>query len=80
MTNDRKPTDRKVDLTIDIDATLEEVWQALTTGEGIARWFAPYAAVTPGEGGSVAVRLEPGGDVDAADHGVGAAAANADRW
>jgi hypothetical protein len=22
-------------------------------GEGIARWFAPYAAVTPGEGGSV---------------------------
>ena len=41
--------DRALDLTIDIDATLEEVWQALTTGEGIARWFAPYAAVTPGE-------------------------------
>ena len=59
MTNDSKRTDRTVDLTIDIDATLEEVWQALTTGEGIARWFAPYAAVTPGEGGSVSVGWDP---------------------
>lgn len=57
MTNDR--TNRTIDLTIDIDATLEEVWQALTTGEGIARWFAPYAAVTPGEGGSVSVGWDP---------------------
>ena len=37
----------------------EEVWQALTTGDGIARWFAPYAAVTPGEGGSVSVGWDP---------------------
>ena len=59
MTNDSKRTDRGIDLTIDIDATLEEVWQALTTGEGIARWFAPYAAVTPGEGGSVSVGWDP---------------------
>ena len=59
MTNDSKRTDRTIDLTIDIDATLEEVWQALTTGEGIARWFAPYAAVTPGEGGSVSVGWDP---------------------
>ena len=35
------------------------VWQALTTGEGIARWFAPHAAVTPGEGGSVSVGWDP---------------------
>jgi uncharacterized protein YndB with AHSA1/START domain len=59
VTNDRKPTNRGIDLTIDIDATLEEVWQALTTGEGIARWFAPYAAVAPGEGGSVSVGWDP---------------------
>jgi uncharacterized protein YndB with AHSA1/START domain len=61
MTEDRRlPTgDRGIDLTIDIDATLDEVWQALTTGEGIARWFAPYAAVTPGEGGSVSVGWDP---------------------
>lgn len=59
MTNESKPAGRGIDLTIDIDATLEEVWQALTTGEGIARWFAPYAAVTPGEGGSVSVGWDP---------------------
>jgi uncharacterized protein YndB with AHSA1/START domain len=59
VTHDPKPADRTIDLTIDIDATLEEVWQALTTGEGIARWFAPHAAVTPGEGGSVSVGWDP---------------------
>ena len=59
MTDDRKRTDRGIDLTIDIDATLEEVWQALTTGEGIARWFAPHAVVTPGEGGSVSIGWDP---------------------
>jgi uncharacterized protein YndB with AHSA1/START domain len=48
-----------LDLSIDIDATLDEVWRALTTGEGIARWFAPYAAVTPGEGGSVSIGWDP---------------------
>jgi len=50
---------RSLDLTVDIDATLEEVWNALTTGEGIARWFGPYAAVTPGEGGSVSIGWDP---------------------
>jgi uncharacterized protein YndB with AHSA1/START domain len=59
VTHDRKRTDRAIDLTIDIDATLEEVWHALTTGEGIANWFAPHAAVTPGEGGSVSVGWDP---------------------
>ena len=59
MTNDRKRTERTIELTIDIDATLEEVWQALTTGEGIARWFAPYAAVTPGENGTVSIGWDP---------------------
>lgn len=59
MTDDRKRTDRVIDLTIDIEATLEEVWQALTTGEGMGRWFAPHAAVTPGEGGSVSVGWDP---------------------
>jgi uncharacterized protein YndB with AHSA1/START domain len=59
MTNDRTRIDRVLDLTIDIDATRDEVWQALTTGEGIARWFGPYAAVTPGEGGSVSVGWDP---------------------
>jgi uncharacterized protein YndB with AHSA1/START domain len=59
VTNDPTRTNRVLDLTIDIDATLEEVWQALTTAEGIARWFGPYAAVTPGEGGSVSIGWDP---------------------
>lgn len=59
MTKDSKQSDRVIDLSIDVEATLEEVWQALTTGEGIARWFAPHAAVTPGEGGSVSVGWDP---------------------
>ena len=59
MTDDIKRTNRGIDLTIDIDATLDEVWQALTTGQGIARWFAPYAEVTPGERGSVSVGWDP---------------------
>jgi uncharacterized protein YndB with AHSA1/START domain len=59
VTDDPKPGYRTLDLTIDIDATLDEVWQALTTGEGIARWFAPYAKVTPGEGGSASIGWDP---------------------
>jgi uncharacterized protein YndB with AHSA1/START domain len=59
MTDDTTRIARSLDLSIDVDATLEEVWEALTTGEGIARWFGPYAAVTPGEGGSVSVGWDP---------------------
>ena len=55
MTDDSRRTERAIDLSIDIDATIDDVWHALTTGEGIARWFAPYATVTPGDGGSVGV-------------------------
>jgi uncharacterized protein YndB with AHSA1/START domain len=56
---DAKRTDRTIDLSIDIDATLQEVWDALATGKGILRWFAPYAEVTPGEGGTVTVGWDP---------------------
>jgi uncharacterized protein YndB with AHSA1/START domain len=59
VTNDQKRTARAVDVSVDVDATLDEVWKALTTGEGIARWFAPHAAVTPGEGGSVSIGWDP---------------------
>jgi uncharacterized protein YndB with AHSA1/START domain len=59
VSNDSKRTEQAVDLSIDIDATIEDVWHALTTGEGIARWFAPHAAVTPGEGGSVSIGWDP---------------------
>ena len=54
-----EPTPRTIEITVDIDTTLEEAWKALTTGEGIARWFAPYAAVEPGDHGSVSVGWDP---------------------
>lgn len=56
-TEPRRP--RTVEITVDIDTTLEEAWKALTTGEGIARWFAPYAAVEPGDHGSVSIGWDP---------------------
>jgi uncharacterized protein YndB with AHSA1/START domain len=52
-------TPRAIEITVDLDTTLEEAWQALTTGDGIARWFAPFAAVEPGENGSVSVGWDP---------------------
>lgn len=59
MTDNTKRPARTLDLTIDIEATLDEVWRALATSEGIARWFAPYATVTPGEGGSISIGWDP---------------------
>lgn len=59
MSSERTAPNRRVDLTVEIAATLEDVWQALTTGQGIATWFAPYASVTAGEGGSVSVGWDP---------------------
>lgn len=53
------PSPRSIEISVDIDTTLEEAWKALTTGEGIASWFAPFAAVTPGEAGSVSVGWDP---------------------
>ena len=38
---------------LDIDADVEAVWQAISEGEEIARWFAPQAKSQPGEGGSI---------------------------
>ena len=54
-----EPSPRAIEITIDIDTTLEEAWKALATGEGIARWFAPLAAVEPGANGSVSVGWDP---------------------
>jgi len=59
MSTEPPPTPRTIEITIDIDTTLEEAWKALTTGEGIARWFAPHAAVEPGDHGSVSVGWDP---------------------
>jgi uncharacterized protein YndB with AHSA1/START domain len=51
---------RKQEFELEIDATPEEVWEAIATGEGLRRWFVEDARVTPGVGGSI--RVSWGGD------------------
>ena len=56
-----EPT-RTIDLTVEIAAPVDEVWEAVATGDGIARWFAPIASVDEGEGGTVTVAWAEGAD------------------
>lgn len=44
---------RAIEIEVTIEAPVEAVWEALSTGEGLARWFAPEAKVEPGAGGTV---------------------------
>ena len=44
---------RKHEIEIKVEATPEQVWDAITTGDGLMSWFAPDASVVPGEGGSI---------------------------
>ena len=44
---------RSFSMSIDINATPEEVWRALTDAGELMRWFPLQARVTPGKGGSV---------------------------
>ena len=43
---------------IALEASIEDAWDALTTAEGLARWFSPEAEVEPGEGGRIALNWE----------------------
>jgi uncharacterized protein YndB with AHSA1/START domain len=40
-------------MSLDLDATPEEVWRALTQADELVRWFSTGARVTPGEGGTM---------------------------
>jgi uncharacterized protein YndB with AHSA1/START domain len=44
---------RRHELAVDMAATPEQIWRMLTEAEGIQKWFAPEARVTPGAGGSI---------------------------
>ncbi len=51
--SEKKPL-RKLELHIDVDAPLAEAWKAISTGQGIANWFAPIVEVSgPGKGATV---------------------------
>ncbi len=51
---------RKFETELQINATPEQVWAAVTTPEGITSWFAPEARVNPGENGTVWISWGPG--------------------
>ena len=44
---------------IDIKATPEEVFRAITESDQIVKWFAPYAKVEPGLGGKYSIAWGP---------------------
>lgn len=51
--SDKKPV-RTLELQVDVDAPLEAAWEAVTTGPGLANWFAPISEVSaPGVGATV---------------------------
>ena len=45
--------EKKIERSVEIDATPEEVWQAIADGEELKRWFPLDARVKPGVGGAV---------------------------
>ena len=51
---------KSIEKEIEIDASPEEVWQAISTSEGLTRWFPLEATVEPGPGGSVSLSWGPG--------------------
>lgn len=44
---------RAFQMALDLDATPDDVWRALTEAEELVRWFPTGARVTPGEGGKM---------------------------
>ena len=50
--------DRKFEQELEIDATPEAVWKAVSTEEGVRTWFAPEVEIEPGVGGSVRWRWD----------------------
>ena len=53
-------TMRKIELEIESAADAAGVWEALSTAEGIASWFAPITSVEPGLGGKISASWGPG--------------------
>ncbi len=54
MSSAKKDDERRLfEMTLDINATPDDVWRALTDAEELVRWFPLEARVTPGEGGTM---------------------------
>lgn len=59
---------RSIEVERTVSAPPEEVWDTLTTSEGLRNWFPLDARVEPGEGGSVWLSWGPGCEGEAAIH------------
>ena len=59
---------RSLVLEREVSAPAEAVWQALTTPDGLRRWFPLDARVEPGEGGSIWLSWGPGCEGEAPIH------------
>jgi uncharacterized protein YndB with AHSA1/START domain len=57
MTEERAT--KSVDLTIEVDAPAEAIWEAISSAEELQRWFPLNAEVEPGEGGTVTLDWGP---------------------
>lgn len=53
---------RAFEMSLDLDASPDQVWQALTQADELVRWFPLGARVTPGVGGSMVWSWEKGWD------------------
>jgi uncharacterized protein YndB with AHSA1/START domain len=53
---------RAIELSVEIQAPADKVWQALATAEGIARWFAPIVTGGTGVGDKLLFQWYPGGE------------------
>ncbi len=53
---------RAFEMSLDLDASPDQVWRALTEASELVRWFPSGARVTPGQGGTMVWSWGEGGD------------------
>lgn len=53
--------ERRLEKSVELDATPEQVWDAIATGPGISAWFVPHE-VEPRVGGAITGQFGPGFD------------------
>lgn len=48
-----QPSNRRFEITLELEASRQDVWNAIATGDGLASWFPAAAEVVPGVGGRI---------------------------
>ncbi|MDZ7637747.1 MAG: SRPBCC domain-containing protein [Bryobacterales bacterium] len=54
------PNERSHEFTVELNASADDVWRALSEAAELIKWFAPEARVEPGEGGKIYLSWGPG--------------------